>query len=215
MDVVSLPAWTPSEAVDYKNCPATLSAVSIVDTRNNSAGILGELETEHLYQLNHVYVPTPASNHSVLLDGRLFAVFDCWDYSKLVQFGFRSQAMLQLAGFEAGTSLNEYLAALQAGEIRHPILASLRVRIKKISTRRPKLPPRVQRPAKMRVQSVPYEISKHWSWKLSRIRTMTHTAFRTTPSTGSSDCSRLGHHSPVSASLRSRSPTLRPRLSTT
>ena len=131
MDVVSLPAWTPSEAVDYKNCPATLSAVSIVDTRNNSAGILGELETEHLYQLNHVYVPTSASNHSVLLDGRLFAVFDCWDYSKLVQFGFRSQAMLQLAGFEAGTALNDYQVALDAGEIRHPILASLRVRIKR------------------------------------------------------------------------------------
>ena len=131
MDVVSLPAWTPSEAVDYKNCPATLSAVSIVDTRDNSAGILGDQEPEHLYQLNHVYVPTPASNHSVLLDGRLFAVFDCSDYSKLVQFGFRSQAMLQLAGFAAGTSLNDYQAALQAGEIRHPILASLRVRIKR------------------------------------------------------------------------------------
>ena len=100
MDVVSLPAWTPNEAVDYKNCPATLSAVSIVDTRNNSAGILGDQEPEHLYQLNHVYVPTPASNHSVLLDDRLFAVFDCWDYSKLVQFAFRSQAMLQLAGLK-------------------------------------------------------------------------------------------------------------------
>ena len=39
MDVVSLPTWTPNEAADYKNCAATLSAVSIVDTRNNSAGI--------------------------------------------------------------------------------------------------------------------------------------------------------------------------------
>ena len=68
VDVISLPNWTPNEAVDYKNCPATLSALSIVDTRNHTAGILDDMQPEHLYQLNHVYVPTPATNHSVILE---------------------------------------------------------------------------------------------------------------------------------------------------
>ena len=139
VDLISLPNWTPNDAVDYKNCPATLSALSIVDTRNHTARILDDMQAEHLYQVNHVYVPTPATNHSVILENRLFAVFDCWDHSKLVQFGFRSQALLQLAGLDPGTSVEDYQHALTSGEIRHPILASLRIRIKRT-------PPEADRP---------------------------------------------------------------------
>ena len=41
-DVVSLPVFIPMEAVDYTNVPATLTALSIVDTRTNRAGMPGK-----------------------------------------------------------------------------------------------------------------------------------------------------------------------------
>ena len=90
-----------------------------------SQGIVHEMEPEHLYQINHVYVVTPAKSHNVVFESRLFAVFDCWDFSQKVQLGFRTQAMLQLAGLEPDTSVGAYRKKLEEGEIRHPILASV------------------------------------------------------------------------------------------
>ena len=126
-DIVSLPTFAGQDTADYAVCTATLTACSILDLTAASRELLEGDATEHVYQLNHVYVPAPAKTHTVTHDGRLFAIFDCWDFSKKVQLAFRSKAMCSLAGATA----DDYTAQLAQGELRHPLLASLRVRIKK------------------------------------------------------------------------------------
>ena len=65
-----------------------------------------------------------------MYDNRLFAIFDCWDFSQNVQIAFRQKAMLSLAQ-QTHEDPDTYQSELAAGNIRHPLLASLRVRIKK------------------------------------------------------------------------------------
>ena len=50
-----------------------------------------------------------------------------------MQIGFREKAILELGGKEH-TDADSYLTALANGEIKHPLLASLRVRVKKTDT---------------------------------------------------------------------------------
>ena len=126
-DVAQLQTFQSQDAIDYTNVPATLSACSLLELRNNHAALLGEA-TEHLYQLNHVYVPVPSKTDKILHDDRLFAVLDCWDYSKKLTLACRGKAMLQLAQIKETA---EYKSAHAAGELRHPVLASLRVRVKR------------------------------------------------------------------------------------
>ena len=127
-DVVALPTFAPTEAADYTDAMATLTACSLLDDKKT---LLEESATEHLYQLNHVYVPAPTLSHNVTYEGRLFAVFDCWDFSKKIQLAFRAKAMLALAGLDSSTSAATYQTAVAQGELRHPLMTSLRVRVKK------------------------------------------------------------------------------------
>jgi hypothetical protein len=129
-DVVVLPQFTPSIAAEYLSLPATLSACSILDMKANAVDLLDEAAAEHIYQLNHVYVPSPTAGQTVQYENRLFVVFDCWDFSKKIQLAFREKAILSLAQQEESDSV-KYVAALNAHEIKHPLLASLRVRVKK------------------------------------------------------------------------------------
>ena len=78
-DVAVLPSFTPTETTDYRESPATLSACSIMDSRASFAALLEDDATEHVYQLNNVYVPQPSCSHDVIIDDRLFAKFDRWD----------------------------------------------------------------------------------------------------------------------------------------
>ena len=102
-DVAKLPKFTPANsfpAVDYTNSMATLTACHMVDPMCASpASLLGDA-TEHLYQLNHVYVPPPPKEASIKYKERFFARFDVWDATKKISVGFRSKAMLQRAGLE-------------------------------------------------------------------------------------------------------------------
>ena len=77
-----------------------------------------------------MYVPSPTAGQTVVYDNKLFVVFDCWDFSKKIQVGFREKAMLSLAQLEGHPSAT-YVTHLNAHEIKHPSLASLRVRVKK------------------------------------------------------------------------------------
>ena len=129
-DVVSLPTFVPQENIDYTNVPATLTACSLLDLKVNHGALLGDA-TEHLYQLNHVYVTPPTTEDKIIFEDRLFGVFDCWDYSKKIQVGFRAKAMLSLAGLEPTGTAEEYQTALASGGLRHPVLASVRVRVKR------------------------------------------------------------------------------------
>ena len=130
-DVATLQAFNAAASVDYISPMATLTACQLVDPACvTAASILGDA-TEHLYQLNHVYVPLPNKEDSIKTkDDRLFARLDVWDYSKKISLAFRSKAMLQLASL-ADDQAKEYEQLLANDELRHPLLASLRLHLQK------------------------------------------------------------------------------------
>ena len=129
-DVAALQVFQSHESIDYTSPMATLTACRLVDpTCATPSSILGDA-TEHLYQLNHVYVVPPSKQDTIKTnDGRLFARLDVWDYSKKIALAFRSKAMLQLASLADGQA-QEYEQLIANDELRHPLLASLRLRIK-------------------------------------------------------------------------------------
>ena len=88
-DVVVLPQFTPGIAAQYLSLFATLSACSILAMKANSMDLLDEAAAEHIYQLNHVYVPSPTAGQTVEYENKLFVVFDCWDFTKKIQLAFR------------------------------------------------------------------------------------------------------------------------------
>ena len=95
--------------------------------------------TEHLYQLNPVCVVPPSKTDTVKtqLGDRLCANLECWDCCKKITIGFRSKEMLQLAQIETAEA-HECEERLARDELRHPLLTSLRIQIKKgiLCTRR-------------------------------------------------------------------------------
>ena len=128
-DVAALQTFTASAAVDYTSPMATLTACHLVDPGSvTPASVLGDGDaTEHLYQLNHVYVTVPTKGASIKTkDDRLFARFDVWDATKKINVAFRSKAMLQLALLDNDKE-KEYEERLATDELRHPLLASLRL----------------------------------------------------------------------------------------
>ena len=128
--VATLPTSYAGTSADYISPMATLTACQLVDlTCTTPASIVGDA-TEHLYQLNHVYVALPNKEESIKTkDDRLFARMDVWDYTKKIVLAFRSQAMLQLA-LLGENDTTEYAERLANNELRHPVLASLRVHVK-------------------------------------------------------------------------------------
>ena len=121
-----MPTFTPAAAVDYTNPMATLTACHLVDPMcATPASLLGDA-TEHLYQLNHVYVTLPTKEASIKYHDRLFTRLDVWDATKKITVAFRSKAMLQLASLQNDQD-KEYEQLLEKDELRHPLLVSLRL----------------------------------------------------------------------------------------
>ena len=81
-----LPQLTPNIAAEYLTMPATLSSCSILDMKANAVQLLDDAAAEHLYQLNHVYIPSPTAGKVVQYDKRLFVIFDCWDFPSRLAF---------------------------------------------------------------------------------------------------------------------------------
>ena len=126
-DVVQLRRFTRHEAMDYTSLPATLACCNALELKTNPASLVEDLAAYHIYQLNHVYVVATAATHDVDYQDRLFSVFDGWGYSRKVQIAYRGKAMLALAQVSPDTTVEDYVEALHNGELRHPLLASLRV----------------------------------------------------------------------------------------
>jgi hypothetical protein len=125
-DVAALQTFTPAAAVDYISPMATLTSCQLMDPM--CASLLGDA-TEHLYQLNHVHVTLPTKEASIKTkDDRLFARLDVWDATKKITVAFRSKAMLQLASLQNDQE-KEYEELLATDELRHPLLASLRLHV--------------------------------------------------------------------------------------
>ena len=85
-DVASLKASTPNETekTDCIKAMATLAVCRVVDPTCTTPGTLLGDDTEHLYQLNHVYVspPTKASNIKTNDGQRLFTRLEIWDHTE-------------------------------------------------------------------------------------------------------------------------------------
>ena len=130
-DVAQLATFQPMEAADYTGVPATLSACSLLTSNAKHAELLGS-EDEHLYQLNNLYVVPPSKADSITTgtQNHLWTLLDCWDYSKKITIAFRSKAMLGLAQLGPDES-QIYKDQHTNGELRHPVLASVRVRVQK------------------------------------------------------------------------------------
>ena len=130
-DVAQLATFQPMEAADYTGVPATLSACSLLTSNAKHAELLGS-EDEHLYQLNNLYVVPPSKADSITTgtQNHLWTLLDCWDYSKKITIAFRSKAMLGLAQLGPDES-QIYKDQHTSGELRHPVLASVRVRVQK------------------------------------------------------------------------------------
>jgi hypothetical protein len=126
-DVAALQTFTAAAAVDYSSTMATLTACHLVDPMcATPASLLGNA-TEHLYQLNHVYVTLPTKEANIKTkDDRLFTRLDVWDVTKKITVAFRSKAMLQLASLQNDQD-KEYEQLLATDELRHPLLVSLRL----------------------------------------------------------------------------------------
>ena len=129
-DIATSRAFQATEAVDYTEAMATLTACRLVDpTCTTASSILGSA-TEHLYQLNHVYVVPPSKSDTITtVDGRLFARLEVWDSSQKITVAFRSKAMLQLASIPEGQA-KDYQELIANDELRHPLLASLRLHLR-------------------------------------------------------------------------------------
>ena len=67
-------------------------------------------------------------------DGRLFARLEVWDYSKNISLAFRSKAMLHLASL-GDDQQQQYEELVANGELRHPVLASLRLQMQTKTTK--------------------------------------------------------------------------------
>jgi ribulose bisphosphate carboxylase small subunit len=127
-DVAALPTFTAAAAVDYTNPMATLTACHLVDPMCGSSASLLGTATEHLYQLNHVYVTLPTKEASIKYNDRLFTRLDVWDATKKITVGVRKKAMLQLASLQDDQD-EEYEKLLATDELRHPLLVSLRLHL--------------------------------------------------------------------------------------
>ena len=139
-DVATLQEFNASSSIDYTSPMATLTACRLVDpTCATPSSILGDA-TEHLYQLNHVYVIPPSKTDAIKTDdGRLFARLEVWDYSKNISLAFRSKAMLHLASL-GDDQQQQYEELVANGELRHPVLASLRLQMQ-TKTKKPDASP--------------------------------------------------------------------------
>ena len=128
--VATQQTYNAVSSADYISPMATLTACQLVDPTCTTPGSIVGDATEHLYQLNHVYVALPNKEDSIKTkDERLFARLDVWDYSKKISLAFRSKAMLQLASLGENDA-KEYEDRLANKELRHPLLASLRLHVK-------------------------------------------------------------------------------------
>ena len=64
-DVAVLPSFTSAVAVDYISPMATLTVCQAVDPMCATPAYLLGTGTEHLYQLNHVYVIPPTKDSNI------------------------------------------------------------------------------------------------------------------------------------------------------
>ena len=87
--VATQQTYNAVSAADYINSMATLTACQLVDlTCMTPKSLVGDA-TQHLYQLNHVYVTVPTKEASIKTkDDRLFARFDVWDATKKMNVAF-------------------------------------------------------------------------------------------------------------------------------
>ena len=127
--VAAPPVYQGTERVDYINRAATFAVLSQLEKPEH---LLAPEDEEMLYQVNFVALRAPTPSDTIVTENgdRLWTFTRLWDCTGNVELPFVSQAMLALAGL--GDSDDEkYRQKHESGELAYPILASLRVRVKR------------------------------------------------------------------------------------
>ena len=136
-DVAALRENPASGPIDYNAEPATLMVAGLLDPNGPFIKqALGE-EAQKVFQLNLVYWSPPTQDDSITTkDGdRLFASsVEIGDCSGKVTMAARAKAMLQVSGIDGiianeKDAMEEYTKQVNNGELRHPILCSIRVKV--------------------------------------------------------------------------------------
>ena len=124
----ALKACTASDNSGLHQPTAALAACRVVHPRCATPAYIVGADSEHIYQLNHVYVtpPTKATNVKTT-DGRLFARLEAWDHTTKLCLALQCNDMVQLAYIAEGDDTN-YEQRLGADGLRQPLLAAFRLR---------------------------------------------------------------------------------------
>ena len=114
--------WTPQEARNFKEEPATLTTCALLST----ILIQSDSTEEMLFQVNHVRIMEPGCGESIKTnDGaRLFIPVRIIDFSGVVSLRMRQQAALEVSGTD---SVEDFATACSEACLRFPLLSSIRV----------------------------------------------------------------------------------------
>ena len=135
-DVAALNENPASGPIDYNAEPATLMVAGLLDPNGPFIKqALGE-EAQKVFQLNLVYWPPPTQDDSITTKAgdRLFASsVEIGDCSGKVTVAARAKAMLQVSAIDyplnEKDAMEEYTRQVKNGELRHPVLCSIRVKV--------------------------------------------------------------------------------------
>ena len=117
--------WTPQEARNFKEEPATQTTCALLNTILNHSDSTEEM----LFQVNHVRIMEPGCGENVKTnDGaRLFVPVRLMDFTGVVQLRMRQQAALELSGMD---SVEEFGKSCSEACLRFPLLSSVRVYVR-------------------------------------------------------------------------------------
>ena len=130
--VADISAFEPTEAVDYVTPAATFSVCYLLRAtlRAGPALMPGTEGDAKLFQLNHVRVLEPRPGDELLTkdESRLFVAVRLVDYTGTIEVRMREKAALELGDCEDRDS---FVEEAKKGALRFPILASVRINIRK------------------------------------------------------------------------------------
>ena len=130
--VAEISQFVPNEAIDYVSCEATITVTRLLREIIRAQDEFPDSEQTHLFQLNNVRVIEPAAGEDILTgeERRLFVPVTLEDIHGQVHLRMREKAALDLSQLP---DRNQFTEDTRNAELNFPILASVRVRVRKTS----------------------------------------------------------------------------------
>ena len=130
--IASIPEFQHHEATDYLTPEATLTVTRLLKEIIRAPEDFPSESQTHLFQLNHVRILEPSAGENVLTTdgGRLFPAVTMQDHTGQVEMRMREKAALELGGMDK----DDFLREVANGGLNFPVLASVRVNIRKTTS---------------------------------------------------------------------------------